>query len=82
MMKIPLHDILRRIILSAAIFLCVSIPLRADEETPPVREKTMLMFVGEEIEVLSIASRREESAWQAPAIARVLTQKELRDRGA
>jgi outer membrane receptor protein involved in Fe transport len=81
-MNISLHNILRRIILSAAIFLCVSTPLRADEEIPPVREKTMLMFVGEEIEVLSIASRREESAWQAPAIARVLTQKELRDRGA
>lgn len=45
------------------------------------REATMLMFVGEDIEVLSIASRREESAWAAPAIARVLTRRELRERG-
>ncbi len=81
-MKIPLHEILGRFLLSTAILLSVSTPLRADEETPPVREKTMLMFVGEETKVLSIASRREESAWQAPAIARVLNQKELRERGA
>ncbi len=78
----PLQDTLRRLLLSAVILLSVSIPLWAEEETPPVHEKTMLMFVGEEIEVLSIASRREESAWQAPAIARVLTQKKLRERGA
>ncbi len=68
--------------MSAAIFLCVSTPLWAEEDAQPVREETMLMFVGEEIEVLTIASRREQSAWQAPAIARVLTQKELRERGA
>jgi outer membrane cobalamin receptor len=78
----PLHNILRRLLLSVTIFLCVSTPLWAEEDTPPPREETMLMFVGEEIEVLTIASRREQSAWQAPAIARVLTQKELRDRGA
>jgi len=35
---------------------------------------TMLMFVGEDLEVLSIASRREEAAWKAPAIADVITQ--------
>jgi len=74
--------ILRRVLLGTAFLLCVSTPLWAEEDTPPVREETMLMFVGEEIEVLTIASRREQSAWQAPAIARVLTQKELRDRGA
>jgi outer membrane receptor protein involved in Fe transport len=43
---------------------------------------TLLMFVGEDLNVLSIASRRQESAWQAPAVARVITQKELRERGA
>jgi outer membrane cobalamin receptor len=78
----PLHNILRRLILGAAIFLCVSTPLWAEEDAQPVHEETMLMFVGEDIEVLTIASRREQSAWQAPAIARVLTQKELRERGA
>ena len=44
-------------------------------------ESTMLMFVGESLEVLSIASRREESAMQAPAIAEVITREDLRDRG-
>ncbi|MCP4680756.1 MAG: TonB-dependent receptor [Desulfobacterales bacterium] len=42
---------------------------------------TMLMFVGEDLEVLSIASRREESAWQAPAVAGVITRRALKDRG-
>lgn len=45
-------------------------------------EDTMLMFVGESLEVLSIASRREESAWEAPAIARVIARRELIERGA
>ncbi len=44
----------------------------------PVRsadsDDTMLMFVGEDLEVLSIASRREESARQAPAVANVITR--------
>ncbi|WDN90723.1 hypothetical protein BuS5_03694 [Desulfosarcina sp. BuS5] len=42
---------------------------------------TMLMFVGEELNLLSIASRREESAFKAPAIARVITGAEIRERG-
>ncbi|MCG8638259.1 MAG: TonB-dependent receptor plug domain-containing protein [Desulfobacterales bacterium] len=37
----------------------------------------MLMFVGEDIEVLSIASRKEESAWSAPAVVNVLTRNEI-----
>lgn len=45
------------------------------------QEDTMLMFVGERLEVLSIASRRQESAWQAPAVAQVITGDELRERG-
>ncbi|MGE0083286.1 MAG: TonB-dependent receptor plug domain-containing protein [Desulfococcaceae bacterium] len=44
-------------------------------------EDTMLMFVGEKLDVLSIASRREESAWQAPAVAQVITKKEMREYG-
>lgn len=38
---------------------------------------TMLMFVGEDLEVLSIASRRKEAAWSAPAIADVVTREEI-----
>ncbi len=44
-------------------------------------ESTMLMFVGENIEVLSIASRREESAWQAPAVADVISREDFREKG-
>ena len=43
---------------------------------------TMLMFVGEDVEVLSIASRREESASQAPAVADVITREMLNINGA
>ncbi|MBW2204135.1 MAG: TonB-dependent receptor plug domain-containing protein [Deltaproteobacteria bacterium] len=42
---------------------------------------TVLMFVGEDLEVLSIASRREEGAWQAPAVAEVITRKDLWEQG-
>ena len=45
------------------------------------QEDTMLMFVGEDLEVLSIASRREQSAWQAPAVAQVMTREQIRKRG-
>lgn len=43
---------------------------------------TMLMFVGEELEVLSIASRRQEAAWSAPAVARVITRDDMDDKNA
>ncbi len=45
------------------------------------RNDTLLMFVGEDLNILSIASRRQESASQAPAVARVVTRKEIRERG-
>ncbi|MCK4470089.1 MAG: Plug domain-containing protein, partial [Desulfobacterales bacterium] len=51
------------------------------EGSPPGHDDTMLMFVGEDLEVLSIASRRQESAWQAPAVAQVVTREELEERG-
>ncbi len=40
--------------------------------------QTLLMFVGEDQDILSIASGREESAWKAPAVAQVIEQKEFR----
>ena len=43
---------------------------------------TMLMFVGEDLDVLSIASRKEEAAWSAPAIAKVITNKDMSESGA
>lgn len=52
-----------------------------ESRSGPVREDTLLMFVGEDLEVLSLATRREESAWQAPAIAHVITRKEIVEQG-
>lgn len=47
----------------------------------PRRDDTMLMFVGEDLEVVTIASRREESAWQSPAVAQVITREEIEASG-
>ena len=69
---------LRRVFMPILLLLSAVSAMGSESDS---REATMLMFVGEDIEVLSIASRREESAWAAPAIARVLTRRELRERG-
>ncbi|WP_373499499.1 TonB-dependent receptor plug domain-containing protein [Desulfococcus sp.] len=50
-------------------------------EQLPGSDDTFLMFVGEDIEVLTIASRREESASRAPAVAGVVTRKEFIESG-
>lgn len=47
-----------------------------------VSEDTMLMFVGESLEVMTIASRREEGAWEAPAVAQVVTRERFLSQGA
>ena len=49
--------------------------------SPVKASDTMLMFVGEDLEVLSIASRKEESAWSAPAVVNVLTRNEMDQSG-
>ncbi|TFG93284.1 MAG: outer membrane cobalamin receptor protein, partial [Syntrophobacterales bacterium] len=77
---------LSKISCAAALMLLVlystAVPLWATEPVAIAsRNDTLLMFVGEDLNVLSIASRRQESAWQAPAVARVVTRKELRERG-
>lgn len=51
-------------------------------EKPDIGDDTMLMFVGEDLEVLTIASRREESARQAPAVAQVVTRRQFQQAGA
>ena len=74
---------------SLFVFLCVLVfafqpgMLSAGDAAPSsATDETMLMFVGEDLEVLSIASRRQESAWQAPAVAQVVTRQEMRESGA
>lgn len=44
-------------------------------------DDTDLMFVGEDLKVITIASGREEGAWTAPAVANVVTRDEILDRG-
>ncbi len=64
------------------VFLLPAGPLRAESKEPSAgRNDTLLMFVGEDLDVLSIASRRQESASQAPAVAHVITREEIRERG-
>ena len=76
---------LHKIFFIAALFSCLLLPissLGAGSKGPSSgHDDTMLMFVGEDLEVLSIASRRQESAWQAPAVAQVVTREELKERG-
>ncbi|MBN2438459.1 MAG: TonB-dependent receptor plug domain-containing protein [Deltaproteobacteria bacterium] len=60
---------------------CTSGELRAETREPAGRNDTLLMFLGEDLDVLSIASRRQESAWQAPAVAHVITREEMKEKG-
>jgi outer membrane receptor protein involved in Fe transport len=48
---------------------------------PSMDDGTMLLFVGEDIELLSIASRREETPARAPAVAKVIRREEFMQRG-
>ncbi len=50
-------------------------------QSAPGPDDTMLMFVGEDLDMLTIASRREESASQAPAVARVISREEFKTDG-
>ncbi len=40
-------------------------------------QDTLLLFVGEDEDILTIASGREESAWRAPAVASVMERKDF-----
>jgi outer membrane receptor protein involved in Fe transport len=74
-----------KIFFIVALFSCLLLPISSlgagSKGLSSGHDDTMLMFVGEDLEVLSIASRRQESAWQAPAVAQVVNRKELEDRG-
>src|SRR6056297_2040839 len=45
------------------------------------KDDTMLLFVGEQVDILSIASRREESASKAPAVAQVISRDDFQEHG-
>jgi outer membrane receptor protein involved in Fe transport len=78
-MRVKPADIL---LLTLLALFALSLPLTAVADAGGMAETdTLLMFVGEDVEVLSIASRRQESAWQAPAVAEVVTREEMWRRG-
>ena len=51
------------------------------EHGPDPVDMTKLVFVGEDVKVLTVASRRQEGAFQSPAVADVLTAADLRESG-
>jgi outer membrane cobalamin receptor len=58
------------------LFVLVQVPAVSGEQ-----DHTRLMFVGEDLKILTIASGREESAWNAPAVADVITRDMIIDSG-
>ena len=61
------------------------VSMESDVSRPPSEEnpfdETMLMFVGEELSVVTVASKRPESPSAAPAIAQVVNRSKIEDRG-
>ena len=53
----------------------------AEDKPSSPGDDSMIMFVGEDLDVFSLASRRREGAWQAPAVTGVVTRDEIRVRG-
>ncbi len=62
-------------------FLVVALALSVIASSDCLAVDTSLLFVGEDLSVLTIASRHAETPKQAPAIAQVLTREELEKRG-
>jgi outer membrane receptor protein involved in Fe transport len=50
-------------------------------ESPPGEDETMLMFVGEELSVVTVASRHPESPLAAPAVVSVMSRSDIERRG-
>ncbi len=69
------------IILACLLTHHAAVGLAADSSLSLKTDDTMLMFVGEQLELLSIASKREQSAVQAPAVADVVTRREFFSQG-
>jgi outer membrane receptor protein involved in Fe transport len=65
----------------AATCLAVCMALMLGGQWPAGAADTSLLFVGEDLSVLTIASRRAESPERAPAVAMVITGEELKKYG-
>ena len=70
-----------KVLLTGFLIMLVGFCTASGRTKLPDTDDTMLMFVGEDLKVLSIASRREEQANQAPAVARVITHREFQTYG-
>jgi len=62
------------------LFFLYGAPLWGGEEDKAI-EKTMLFFVGEELSVLTLASKKAETIVNAPAVATVINSGEIERRG-
>ncbi|MFO7802676.1 MAG: TonB-dependent receptor plug domain-containing protein, partial [Desulfovermiculus sp.] len=77
------HVRLSILLLAMLIMILDHDPAAGQEHAPGMSgDGTMLLFMGEDIDLLSIASKREESASQAPAVADVVTRNEFMQKGA
>jgi outer membrane cobalamin receptor len=74
--------VIKRLLLIGYLFLwSVMVPPLWGGVEENALEKTLLFFVGEELEVLTLASKKVESTVDAPAIARVINSGEIERRG-
>ncbi len=72
--RIPMLYLIKFCVIIVLIFLVPSINIiSAQADTTD----TILMFVGEDQDIMSIASGREEGAWQAPAVAFVIDRDDI-----
>ena len=68
---------IRRVLFCLVLMVFLSITIGWAAQSTSGLSDTMLMFVGEDLEVLTLASRREERAWDAPAIVSVVTRNQI-----
>jgi outer membrane receptor protein involved in Fe transport len=84
-MKLHLMKIRRLVLISCVLWATLMMPSTSGRllanTYDPDSDDTMLMFVGMDLDVLTIASRRQESASQAPAIAEVITRDQMQESG-
>ncbi len=78
-LTIEQHNMRKLIYILIILVLLAWHPVRASADS--IDDGTMLLFVGENIELLTIASRREETPARAPAVVRVISREEFLQKG-
>lgn len=64
-----------------AFFLVLLVPVCVHGEPASFTDTVPIFFIGENVDMLCIASKKEESAWDAPAIASVISRSDIREKG-